>query len=77
MAVSAANNLYDAGAMSDVRMAVLLLFVENIKNVIMGRLTTGSRLDAGRGNAIQWAATWWMKGTVLGPGSDEPGVKTV
>ena len=53
MKVSAANNLYDAGAMSDVRMAVLLLFVENIKNVIMGRLTTGSRLDAGRGNAIQ------------------------
>ena len=49
----AANNLYDAGAMSDVRMAVLLLFVENIKNVIMGRVTRGSRLDAGRGNAIQ------------------------
>lgn len=46
MTVSAANNLYDAGAMSDVRMAVLLLFVENIKNVIMGRVTTGSRLDA-------------------------------
>ena len=46
MTVSAANNLYDAGAMSDVRMAVLLLFVENIKNVIMGRVTRGSRLDA-------------------------------
>ena len=46
MTVSAANNLYDAGEMSDVRMAVLLLFVENIKNVIMGRVTTGSRLDA-------------------------------
>ena len=46
MTVSAANNLYDAGAMSDVRMAVLLLFVENIKNVIMGRVTTGWTLDA-------------------------------